>query len=312
MFYFFKRMLDRRKKNKQRLKYISFLFKGGYYIFWQDTICRLTPANINSIGLLRSLLFLYRIPKKEIKKEHLVSACVKTGNFKHAVISEKYCYLVFKQKKHYYNSKKNYFSNINSFNYPTVHPFSYYDDLLLVIEPKVDGRPLKTEELPQLLAYILELFKRQSHAEKDENGIIHYVQHNDPLPGNSLILKDGSIFFVDLDGIMKKPALCDFFNVICRTQGFDLLLNSRELFKSELKSAFKEHDIEYTESVYDLYLSKFVEMRILEVKNGFNGGVLYKSMEWILNPIIKKEFPITYELVNKYDFSFTNKEYILK
>ena len=118
-----------------------------------------------------------------------------------------------------------------------------------------------------------------------------------------------NLVFIDLDGITSRAALSDFFNVICRTQGFELLLKARQIFHKELELAFCAHQIQYTESVYDLYLSKFVEMRLVNAKNGHNDNILYKSMEWIFDPVAEKEFPLTHALGGQFNFELTPKGY---
>ena len=159
MFHRFQQALALRRYNKQRLNRISFLFQSGYYIFWQDQICKFTLANIKTIGFFKALFFTYHVPNRIPKKEELEHAVVKTGTFKHAVISESYCYLVFKQPKQYWAFRENYFKNIEFFNYPAIRPISCHDDLFYIVEPKVQGRSLTTEELPRLLAFLLKLFQ---------------------------------------------------------------------------------------------------------------------------------------------------------
>lgn len=299
MFDRFRYALALRRENQRRLKRISFLFQGGTYIFWQDKICKRTKANRKAVGLLKSLFFSYHVSGKGIKKEGLVEAVVKTGTFKHAVLSGRYCYLVFKQQKDYLSFRKNYFENVSCFNYPAVHPLSCNDDLFYVVSPIAIGRVPKSEELPQVLRVLLKLFEEQRVVKKDENGILYYVQHNDPLPGNSMFDEKGNIFFIDLDGIASKPALSDFFNLICRTQGLPLLLEARRLLEKELRAAFSAHGVEYTEETYDLYLSKYAEAQLLKAKGGFHTGDLPYSIKWILDPVAKKEFPFTHEALDR-------------
>ena len=306
-----KRIINLRYDNKQCIQRVSFLFKQGYYIFSYDNdkVYRLSLKNIKKTGLLKSLLFLYYVSNKGQKKEKLIAATIKSGTAKHAVISDSYCYLVFKQPEKYLLFKKNYFDNIESFNYPAIRPISYNDDLLYIIEPVAKGRTLKDEELPKLLLFLLELFKSQQQFNKDENGIIHYVQHNDTLPGNALIDEKGNMIFIDLDVITSRPALFDFFNTICRTYGFNYLLESGKTFCKELEAAFAAHNIKYNESVYDLYLSKFIEVRLTDLQHGYNNGVLYKSIEWIFYPVAKDKFPLTCELAGKFRFKSTPEGY---
>ena len=298
-----------RANNKKRLKRISFLFKGGYYIFLRDRICRLNAINVKSVGFLRSLFFIYRVSNKGVKKEQLIKARVITGSYKHAVISDKLCYLVFKEQSDYFIFRKNYFDNIEHFNYPCISPILCEDVLFYVVEPIASGRTLKYDEIPELLHTLLKLFENQSFVMKDEKDILYYVQHGDSLPYNSVMDGEGNIVFIDLDSIASRPALYDFFNVICRTQGFDLLLQARENFDKELEIAFVKHNIKYTKSIYDLYLSKFVEARLFDIKNGYNNGLLYKSLEWMFDPIVKEKFPLTHELVGKYKFELTINGY---
>lgn len=311
MFKRLKEIIHLRYDNKLCIKRVSFLFKRGYYIFSYDNdkVYRLSVKNIRKIGLFKSLLFLYHISGKGPKQEELTSATIRSGTAKHAVISDSYCYLVFKQPEKYLLFKNNYFDNIEFFNYPAIRPISYNDDLLYVIEPVAKGRTLTDREIPKLLLFLLELFKNQQQFTKDENGVIYYVQHNDTLPGNVLTDEKGSMVFIDLDGITNRPALFDFFNTICRTQGFGLLLKSRETFSKELKDAFNAHNTEYSERVYDLYLSKFVEIRLNLVKSGYNNGILYKSVEWIFDPIAEDVFPLTHNLIGNYKFKSTPEGY---
>lgn len=302
-------VLALRRENKQRLKRISFLFQGGNYLFWHDRICKRTKANKKAVGFLKSLLFSYRVSEKGIKKEDLVEAVVKTGTFKHAVLSDRYCYLVFKRQADYLSFRKNYSENAPYFNYPAVHPLSCNDDLFYVVLPIATGRAPKPEELPQLLRVLLKLFEEQQVVKKDENGILYYVQHNDPLPGNSMIDEKGNIFFLDLDGIASNPALSDFFNLICRTQGLPLLLEARELLEKELRAAFSAHGVEYTEETYDLYLSEYVETQLSKMKSGFHTGAFPYSDKWIFDPVAEKEFPLTHALLDRFKVELTPNGY---
>ena len=309
MFESIKRILALRTDNKRRLKRISFLFEGGYYIFWRDKICKFNRSNIKAIGLIKSLFFFYHISKKERKEECLTDAKVLSGSFKHAVITESDCFLVFKERQAYYSAKKNYNENIDRFNYPCVRPTSFCDDLYYIKEPKASGRPLTTEDLPLLLKTLLLLFGKQEFVRRDGDGVLFYVQHDDALPGNSWSDERGELFFVDIDNITERAALSDFFNVILRSFGFDYLLKSAKTFENELKEAFRKHDVEYNESIFDLYLSKFIEMRISSVRSGYNNGILYKSIEWILDPVVEKIFPMTNEIIKKYKFTLTADGY---
>ena len=230
MFDFFKYALKMHKTNKQRKKRISFLFKGGYYIFFKDKICRFTFKNMKMIGFFKSLFFVYHISDQGVKKEYLIDANVKTGTMKHAVITDSKCYLVFKEQKQYLRFKKNYSENIGHFNYPIIAPTSYDDDLLYVTEPFAKGRPLTKEEIPQLLRFLLKLFADQPFVTRDDNDIIYYIQHSDPLPGNSLIDDNGNIIFIDLDSITSRPALSDFFNIIFRTQKKEVIFNFHYIY----------------------------------------------------------------------------------
>ncbi|MBR1600125.1 MAG: hypothetical protein IJ677_00950, partial [Alphaproteobacteria bacterium] len=121
---------------------------------------------VNSHGsLLKPLDYFGRcffvIMLKTKGKNKLTEALVKTGSYKHAVLSDGLCYLSYKDMAYYVESKRKYYSNIDKFNYPCVKPIAYVDECCCVIQPIASGRQLTKEDVYHLLKSLLSYFRNQ-------------------------------------------------------------------------------------------------------------------------------------------------------
>lgn len=208
----------RRKNEIQAFRYAKLFLKPGvYYANKNGRFNRidryvLFPSNISHLFFIRTS------GANEYPKAEYIDFSI--GQGKVIILIQSKSYGFFFTQKGYENAYRTYKEYYSNFNYPCVKIFSFSARKNLIIMERLLGKHFFDGTHDLVIVRDLLLLACSSPIQKDNNGVVKFLQHGDTNRKN-VIWNNNNYSYIDLDNVGYYPPLLDVFHYLCMS-GYSL------------------------------------------------------------------------------------------